>query len=159
MSALAYFLTWTTYGTWLRGDPRGSVVDDNRFGAPYAEHDPTLSRDDARRMRGEPFVLTPEMRDVVRDAIIAVCEHRGWRTHAVNVRSNHVHVVLTSDAHANKTLAGLKAWTTRKLRESGLVRAAQSVWTTHGSTRHLFDTASLAAAVDYVIRHQDMKGE
>lgn len=45
------------------------------------------------------------------------------------------------------------------MREAGLVGEDLRVWTKHGSTRHIFDTESLAAAVDYVVRHQDMKGE
>ena len=33
--ALAYFLTWTTYGTWLHGSAKGSVEKQhNVFGTP-----------------------------------------------------------------------------------------------------------------------------
>lgn len=108
MAALAYFLTWTTYGTWMRGDPRGSVIDENRRGHPYAGPDSVLFRQDTERMRGDAVVLSPEMRELTRETIASVCTHRGWLLHAVNVRSNHVHAVLTSDATAEKTLADLK---------------------------------------------------
>ncbi len=158
MSALAYFLTWTTYGTWLRGDARGSVVDDNRFGVPYAEPDPARVTVDSRRLESDAVVLTPEMRPVVENAIRSVCEHRDWSLHAANVRSNHVHVVVASAATAEKALTDFNAWTTRALREARLADARQKIWTRHGSTRHLFDHGSLAKAVDYVVRHQDMKG-
>jgi REP element-mobilizing transposase RayT len=159
MSALAYFLTWTTYGTWLRGDARGSVVNDNRFGVPYAEPEPALVAGDSRRLESDAVFLGEEMRTTVHHAIASVCEHRGWVLHAANARSNHVHVVVGSTASAEKTLADLKAWATRALREAGLADATQKIWTRHGSTRHLFDQESLARAIDYVVRHQDMKGE
>lgn len=159
MSALAYFLTWTTYGTWLRGDARGSVVDDNRFGVPFAEPDPALVAEDSRRLESDAMVLDVEMRETVHRSIVSVCEHRGWVLHAANVRSNHVHAVVGSTVAAEKTLADLKAWATRALREAGLAGDTQKIWTRHGSTRHLFDYGGLEKAVDYVARHQDMKGE
>ena len=159
MSALAYFLTWTTYGTWLRSDPRGSVVDENRRGFAYAEPDHDLVAADIKRMRGDAVLLSPEMRGMTHSTINSVCVHRGWPLHAVNARSNHVHAVLTSTISAERTLADLKAWATRRMREAGLVGMNDRVWTTHGSTRHIFDRESLARAVDYVVRHQDMKGE
>jgi hypothetical protein len=31
---LAYFLTWTTYGSWLPGDQRGWVAKPGQFRAP-----------------------------------------------------------------------------------------------------------------------------
>ena len=134
-------------------------MDDNRFGVPYAKPDPALVEDDSRRLGSDAVTLGAEMRTAVHRAIVSGCEHRGWMLHAVNARSNHVHVVVASNATAEKTLADLKAWATRALRETGLADARQKIWTRHGSTRHLFDHGSLAKAVDYVVRHQDMKGE
>lgn len=55
-------------------------------------------------------------------------------------------------------MSDLKAWSTRRLRESGMVEADRRVWTKHGSTRYLFDQSSVERAVDYVVRMQDIKG-
>ncbi|HHN77223.1 MAG TPA: hypothetical protein ENK11_00915 [Phycisphaerales bacterium] len=159
MPPLAYFLTWTTYGSWLRGDRRGSVVDENRWGRAYATPNSRLSSRDTGLLKNEPFLLTHEARPCVHDAIVSVCEHRGWLLHAVNVRSNHVHVVVAANPQPERVMAGFKSWATRALRESGFAENGQRVWTRHGSTRYLFDQASLTRAVDYVVRHQDMKEE
>jgi len=34
---LAYFLTWTTYGTWLPGDERGWVLKGKGFNCPISK--------------------------------------------------------------------------------------------------------------------------
>jgi len=52
-------------------------------------------------------------------------------------------------------MTDLKAWATRWLREHGLVEQDRKVWTKHGSTRYLFDLASIEKTADYVSRMQD----
>jgi len=56
-----------------------------------------------------------------------------------------------------KIMTDLKAWSTRRLREAGVVSADRRVWTKHGSTRYLFEQSSVERAADYVVRMQDMK--
>ena len=158
MPPLAYLLTWTTYGTWLRGDPRGSVGFDNRWGAPHAAPDAARVARDTARLAAPPLVLGIEARSVVDSAVRDVCNHRGWQLHAINARSNHLHVVVAGPHTPEKIMADLKAWSTRRLREAGMVSADRRVWTRHGSTRHLLDPANVERAVDYVVRMQDMKG-
>src|SRR5215472_3124329 len=44
-AALAHLLTFHTYGTWLPGDPRGTVRRGDRFGEPYRSgYDAPLAR-------------------------------------------------------------------------------------------------------------------
>ena len=38
-----------------------------------------------------------DLRPIVERAIREVCGHRGWRLHALAVRSNHVHVVVSTE--------------------------------------------------------------
>jgi REP element-mobilizing transposase RayT len=152
---LAYFLTWTTYGTWLRGDARGWAEIGEDGVTRYAEPDPERVAADRGRLKHEPIVLSPDMRQVIDQAIRDGCDHRGWRLHAVNVRSNHVHAVVSANREIDRVLADLKAWGTRRLREQGFVAAEARIWTRHGSTRFLNSPASLAAAMDYVGRFQD----
>ena len=63
---LAYFLTWTTYGTWLPGDERGWVADE---GGDVRPPDPVKERVCRERMTEPPFVLTPEQRRVVETTV------------------------------------------------------------------------------------------
>jgi hypothetical protein len=54
---LAYFLTWTTYGTWLPGDERGW----NRKGGPAPQPpNPLLVALARSRMKEPEFVLSPD---------------------------------------------------------------------------------------------------
>ena len=95
--AWTYFLTYHTYGTWLHGDERRSV--DRRHNIPETE---TLSPDPGRLaaarelLKHEPTLLDTRRRQIVEATIREVCAHRGWHLHAVNVRTNHVHVVITA---------------------------------------------------------------
>lgn len=157
MPVLAYFITWTTYGTWLHGDPRGSVDDDhNKYGSPMLEPDALRNRSTARALSEAPFTLDIEARRVVRRAIRDHAEHRRWRIDALSVRSNHVHIVLAAPSHTPEIVAGqLKSWSTRRLREAGLLGDRRHVWTKMASTRWINTDASHLAAVDYVNNHQD----
>ncbi len=152
----AYFLTWTTYGTWLHGDPRGSVDDEHNQGQT-AWLPPQPDRHRARRgsLKEDPFVLQPEARGVVHQTIVRVCEHRRWVLRAISVQSNHVHVVVHAPKHGPEQVIGqLKSWCTRDLREVELARDRDRLWTKMGSTRWINDERSLRAAIDYVLNHQ-----
>jgi hypothetical protein len=90
---IAYFITWTTYGTWLPGDQRGWVKQGQwevRLPDPSREHQ-------ARElMTGEVVVLAPDQRRIVHAVVVEHCRIRGWPLHACNARTNHVHVVVTA---------------------------------------------------------------
>ncbi len=154
---LAYFLTWTCYGTWLRGDERGSVdTDHNAPGQPFARPSTERVRVNASRLKSPPLTLTPSQRDIVEKSIQAHCAHRGWKLHAINARTNHVHVVVTCDTESTpeRAMNEFKAWATRDLRKAHQSLAERKLWTAHGSTRWLKDRDSLAAAVTYVLECQ-----
>jgi hypothetical protein len=73
---------------------------------------------------------------------------------ALNVRSSHVHVVVSGVCISPEAAMGqFKSWATRRLREAGL-RGEERVWTREGSTRHLFTQESVARAVKYVMEGQ-----
>src|SRR5262245_45094384 len=116
MSLLAYHVTWTTYGTWLPGDVRGWVKW-GQWGIKPPE--PETERDARQRMVESTVVLTEEQRTLVEQTIRDHCRIRGWLLHAVNVRSNHVHVVVTADREPGEVLNQFKAWCSRKLSDAG----------------------------------------
>jgi REP element-mobilizing transposase RayT len=154
---LAYFLTWSCYGTWLHGDARGSVdADHNECFTPTIDPDPFLKHRVRSLMTDEPFTLAPDARAVVDRTIRRHCEIRKWRILAVNARSTHVHVVVDccESIAPEPAMEQFKAWCTRKLREAGFARPDQKVWTEHGSTRWIDTERSLAEAIDYVLNRQ-----
>ena len=89
---LAYFLTWTMYGSWLPGDERGWVAKPGEFLPPDAHLEQA-----SRSLMTEPqLILDSTQRELVENTIADHCRHRGWHLHAVACRTNHVHVVVTA---------------------------------------------------------------
>ncbi len=154
---LAFFLTWTCYGTWLHGDGRGSVDDmRNTPGAAVRPVDAGRVASERRAMTGLAVTLDERGRGIVAAAILECCTHRGWEILALNARSNHVHVVVSAVERPESVMGTCKAWGTRRLRDAGIVAATQAVWTRHGSTRYLWKEADVAAALAYVEEGQDV---
>jgi REP element-mobilizing transposase RayT len=154
---LAFFLTWTTYGTWLPGDSRGWV---NKPG-DSCEPEPSRERGAAKRMTEPALTLDVPQRRIIEDTIAAHCRIRGWHLHAVNARTQHVHVVVTAPGRDPEVVMDqFKAWCTRKLkeREQSLGIAATSVrqnwWTQRGSKRYINNNDDLCAAIQYVVEEQ-----
>jgi REP element-mobilizing transposase RayT len=153
---LAYFLTFTTYGTWLHGDARGSVDTAHReFETPRAARNADRERAMRHHMTGESVVMDRELRNAVTAAIRTACEYKGWVLEAVNVRTNHVHVVVGAPIEPERVLTTLKAWATRRCRERGLLAPEARFWTRHGSTRYLWTERDIEKAATYVVEGQD----
>lgn len=155
--ALAYFITWTTYGTWLHGDPRGSADRSGVHGPgrPYLDPDPRRVSFERSELAREAVLLSDPMRRVVDETVRRHIETRGWALRGLNVRTNHVHVVVSVGEIAPERVMGqLKAWSSRRLREQGLIGTGQRVWTRHGSTRWLNHQDAVSAAVNYVLNRQ-----
>ena len=160
---LAYFITFTTYGTWLHGDPRGFVYDQTtarsdskgtttikgRVGIQSS--DPVLYRHSQEKLNYPPVFLPSEARDLVDVALRQLAHQRHWHLHELNVRSNHVHVAVTAGEETpEKVMADMKAKGTRVLRESGFIEKERKVWTEHGSTLYLFQEEQFHSACRYI---------
>jgi REP element-mobilizing transposase RayT len=72
----------------------------------------------------------------------------------MNVRTNHVHVVVEAPVEPEEAMRVLKARATRALREAGHFDPSREIWTRHGSTRYLWDERAVSVAVDYVLNRQ-----
>lgn len=148
---LGYFITFRTYGSWLHGDERGSVDrTHNQFGTPMLSPNRGREAFDRHARAAAPFELETAQRGVVDDAIRGVVAHRGWSLHALGVRTNHAHVVVTAGQSPEHVMNSFKSWATRRLRESGLVDASQPIWSRHGSTIYLFRPEKMAEKIRYV---------
>ena len=151
---LAYFITFTAYGTWLHGRDPGSV--DRAHNTPQTPFLPVNpNREEARRksLRHPPYSLDEPRRTVVLQTIREVARHRRWELYAVHVRTNHVHVVVNASDHPEKVMSDLKAWSSRRLRDA-FNESNRDRWTQHGSTRWLNTEASLIEAIEYVADEQ-----
>ncbi len=146
---LGFFLTWTTYGTWLPGDERGWV----RRGGGLQAANPARKKAAQERMTESPCTLDIEQRALVERTVAEHCALRGWQLHAVSCRTAHVHVVVSADRKPKTVASQLKAWCTRKLKTLDCSRGArrrENWWTERGSERYLGDQESLEAAIRYV---------
>ena len=159
VAPLAYHITWTTYGTWLHGDERGSVESGvSGLQAPDEER----SRLAQERMTQSAIVLDDCQRFLVQQVIEDHCRIRGWHIHALNVRSNHVHLVVSADRVPEVVMNQLKAWCSRRLSDAaGLSdtatarKAGRRKWfTEHGSTKWINDPDYLENAIRYVLEGQ-----
>lgn len=156
--ALAYFITFSTYGTWLHGTGKGDGSVDrhhNVYGTPFVAPDAEREKRASARMTEPPYVLHEATRTIVRDAIVGLCHEKNWMLLALHVRTNHVHVVVGADREPGRLMSELKARASRELNRSG-TDVHDKRWTRHGSTRHLFDDVSVVAAVTYVLDEQGM---
>ena len=153
--ALGYLITFTTYGTWLHGDKRGSVDrDHNTPGTPHVDPNALRLQHEADLLKHPPVLLSADRRAVVHRTIVDVCEHHDWTLHTFNVRSNHVHVVVSAPESPERVMNDFKSWATRGLVAAGLIHRGTVVWTRHGSTRYLWKPQHMVAACQYVSEHQ-----
>ncbi len=73
----------------------------------------------------------------------------------MNVRTNHVHVVVSIGAKKSElALNAFKANATRQMKQDGSWRMDYSPWVDKGSRRYLWNERSLEQAIDYVMNGQ-----
>jgi REP element-mobilizing transposase RayT len=149
---LGYLITFRCYGTWLHGDKRGSIDRfHNRYKSPYLPQSDRRRVLNKRKLKSEPLLLNGEQRQSIAHAIQEVCQHRRWLLHTLNVRTNHVHVVVSIGATSPaRALNAFKAYSTRRMRVEGNWKDNHSPWADKGSQRYLWNERSLAQAIEYV---------
>ena len=159
MSICTYHILWTTYGTWLPGDARGWVQKGN----PFIQHaDPALEQRARKQMREDAIALSDAQRSLIEHTIREHCRIRRWPLHALNVRSSHIHIVVSADRDAREVMKQLKAWCSRRLSDAerldtrAVARGAgRRRWFTEGGRMKLIDDDTyFEIAVRYVLDGQ-----
>jgi hypothetical protein len=153
--SLAYFITFSTYGTWLHGNAKASVDDEhNVYGTPFLEASGDREQQARATMVQPPYVMTEAEREIVCNAIVNLARDRGWQLLAVHVRTNHVHCVISAERDPDRVMSDMKGRASRDLTLAGFDRAERRRWTRHGSTRHLFHEDEIPAAIHYTLDEQ-----
>ena len=159
-----WLLSWRAYGTWLPGDPRGSVTRVRDGAGPRVEHDipgtpvdgpmPGLEEAAREAMAGPPVWLTRGQADALADQFEETARFRGWIVLAGAVMGNHVHLVVgvPGDPDPEKLLGDFKARGCRRLNTGWGRRPNGTWWADRGSKRKLPDEAAVRAAIVYVLR-------
>ena len=152
---IAYFITFTTYGSWLPGSVKGSVDNEhNVYGTPWVEADAERERQAREAMTQVPYVMTSAEREIVCRAMAELSRERGWDLRAAHVRSNHVHVVVSAERDPGRLMSDLKSRASRDLTLARFDDAKRRRWTRHGSTRHLIREEAVEAAIRYTLDEQ-----
>ena len=153
---LAYLISFRCYGTWLHGDKRGSIDRfHNRYKSPYIPPNEPWQKHVQGSLRSGAVKLNAAQRKSVENAIRENCVIRKWVLRAVNVRTNHVHsVVSIGEVKPERALNALKANATRHMRRDGNWAHDHSPWADKGSKRRLWNERSVERAIDYVLNGQ-----
>jgi REP element-mobilizing transposase RayT len=151
---VGYLITFRSYGTWLHGR-EGSV---DRFHNVYGR--PKLAGDESRRqysrslLARRPVILSALQRAAIEKAIRETCKVRNWLLWASNIRTNHVHTVVTANVKPERVLSAFKANATREMRETGCWRNERTPWVDRGSKKCLWTEEQLNRAIAYVLYDQ-----
>jgi len=148
---LAYFITFTAYGTWLHGDSRKSILVENHA-TKLIEPQESFFRYEQQKLKHPVVMFDKKIRCIILETIMDRGQWKQWHLYAAHVRSNHVHIVVNSTDPIDKVMESLKARATRKLRQSGY--NLSKVWTRHGSTKYIFTRAKLFEKIHYIIYEQ-----
>lgn len=152
---LAYFITFSCYGTRLHGDENGSVDRfHNQPSTPFVP--PNVRRLEAKeeQLKQPVFIMDQARRAVVLRTLTEVADYRGWKLLAAHVRSSHVHLVIQADEKPEKIMNDVKSYASRRLNEAKLDDSDRKRWTRHGSTRYLWKWEDVENAVHYTLHEQ-----
>ncbi len=157
-----WFLTWTTYGTWLPGDDRGFVSNVRAGNGPEVKHaEPGTPYDQKQRgltiaaqeqLRGDPVWLRSEHAVALVEQFQETARFRGWAIIAVAIMANHIHIVLgvSGDPEPDSLLRDLKSYGSRRLNRLAGKPTSGNWWTAGGSRRILRGETALRTVVKYV---------
>ncbi len=163
MDTRRWWLTWSTYGTWVPEERRDGaapgLLDDGRVAGPAAGNaywdDQRRRPDQMRRaLREPPTWLSPHDAAVILASFLDTAAHHGWTLHAAAVMASHVEIVVEVDGDPPPThlVRDFKSYASRALNQDR--RYAPGVrgkwWTRSAATRPLPDDRRFAAAVAYV---------
>ena len=141
-----------------RGSTEMSAVRPNRkqnvYGTPKIPPNPRLKKSDTNQLKHQPLNLGASERKIVEQAVREVCDYRDYILRAINVRTNHVHAVVTAARAPEPVLDAFKSYSTRALRNAKLLSPRIKPWVRHGSTIYLWKERDVAKAIEYVLLGQ-----
>ncbi len=158
-----WLLTWTTYGSWLPGDDRGSIgifhdqdktqIEHNEFGMPPADPSNALRKFAQSQMTGDEQRLRLEHARVLLTQFHCTSAFRKWRLLAVSIMANHIHMVVNvhSDPEPEAILRDFKSYGSGALNVQWGKPKPGTWWTESGSKRKLATDYSVKSAIEYCV--------
>ena len=152
---MTYLITFACYGCHLHGDPEGSVDrKHNQPGSPLVEPCPKRVSVERRLMNQPPYRFDARCRQALLASIVDSCSQQNWSLLAAHVRTNHVHLVVKSEARPERIMNDLKSYASGCLNRLGLDEPVRKRWARHGSTCWLWEPENVSAAIRYVVDEQ-----
>ncbi len=153
---LAYLITIRTFGTWLHGDERGSMDrhGKNIYGTERIAPNTEFKSRMRENLDDRSFFSMENSERPWRRLSDAYVNFGGYILIAINVRTNHVHIVVSAAIKPELIINAFKSNATRELRTEGLVKNETKVWSRGGSRRYLWKPHHVEAAVNYVVNGQ-----
>ncbi|MCC9603465.1 hypothetical protein LOC67_23190 [Stieleria sp. JC731] len=152
---LAFFITFTIYGTFLQGDNRWWRSRQKGSQPPQ----PLLESWHRDRLKHDIVLLNETQQQIVESEINRLYDFRDWILRKANARTNHVHVVVSdSGCSGGKVRDQIKGNCTRVLRESSSVFVGRPVWSVGGDWKCINSEDDLEQAILYAGEVQDRKG-
>ena len=161
-----WLVTWTTYASWLPGDPRGFRMWRGREYIPppkrYAKPgEPTYTPGPYRERHaiykaatGTPVRLTTAEQVLLLPALVAEIDAIPLVAAIISIAAQHVHLLAQFGTMPIRRIVGrLKAAATRIWHEQG--GDSSRLWSRNCDMKSKADRASLRAAHKYVRDHRD----
>jgi REP element-mobilizing transposase RayT len=149
--AIAYHITFGTYGARLHGGPRDTVDRRrNAYGQPVLGQNEARERMADGQMKHQPILLTADQRIFVQEAVEGICDRGGWEFIQTACGPDHVHVLLSSQREPKAIRRWLKRWLGEAMSTRRALPDGQSWWAKGGSTRSVWDEKYLRNVDEYL---------
>lgn len=156
-----YHVTGSTYGTWLRGDPRGwrtrhhreHVEGDYKHPPRLEDYENLLAQSKTLMIPKDAVRLSPEASVIACDVFARAFQFHRIDVVAIAVHAVHYHVLARFRDHNPRKWMGIaKSRSARALSESGHC-AEGGVWAVRCRPWPINDRAHQAATARYILRH------
>lgn len=161
-----WLVTWTTYGTWLPGDPRGFrtwrgteyVPPPRRYArlneSTYNRADYADKHANARELSDPAVVLTPVHQNVALSAILKDIETIPLYASAIAVGASHIHLLAKfAERRIRATVGRLKAAATRAIHDADATFQPKRIWAKECHMKSKETEADYRTALNYIKRH------
>jgi REP element-mobilizing transposase RayT len=174
MTVIAYHLIWTSYGTWLSNDPRGSgslkvyspilaELGAVHFGPKKVQ--PSRSKVREFYAEAESRLQFPVLRfdalqrSEIGDSFAEIIRKHQYTCHACAIMPDHVHLVIRKHNHSAELMIESfqhesRAW----LLDRGMAPEEHPVWTKKGWHVFLNDPPAVWGRIQYVERNPMKEG-
>jgi len=163
-----WLVTWTTYGTWLPGDPRGFrtwrgseyVPPPKRYAAPdeatYRARDYSARYEAAQRVTDDAVLLSSTQCQVACDACVTDIDELGIVASVIAVGPVHTHLLARFGSHRIRPTVGrLKSMMTRAIKEHDPRFQPKRTWSKGCHPRSCVDECDYRTKFRYVERHRN----